>query len=178
MAQGYPGPVFPVPGVGVKPTALPGRTERGSTTSEQVLLLSVVLVALLGVAPVFVRLLEEGILGLSLDVVEMLTGRRSPPDSPAGGGPDAPPSGGDGPPRGDIPQHPHHPGEDSGSSQEGGDPEENAPPPASDEGAEDPPPPEEEDSTCPYVYDESSERWRDPETGQYVSSAEASQAGC
>lgn len=158
-------------------------SRRGTTSSELVLMLSVILVAVVGAATVLAPIFAEGVMDLSLDVKAMLSGDGL--GNGQGGGGDPGGGGDDG--GGSAPEFPDpNPGpfssddsggdDSGGDSGEGGDSGGDSGDETGDDGED--PPDEEEEVTCPYVYDEASDRWRDPETGQYVSSAAAADAGC
>lgn len=162
--------------------------QRGNTTVEQALLLSVLVVAVVGMAQQLVPLFQAGVSDLSLDVAEVLSGRNVP-SAPGGGMPPDYAGGGDGYGGGeggaggnngggtDSGGGSSEDGSDEGGSSEDGNGSEGAGEEQGD-GTDSEEPSEEEEAPCPYVYDETSERWRDPETGQYVSSTAAAQAGC
>ncbi len=155
----------------------------GSTTSEYLVMVAVIVVAITAAAQVFVDGFTIGVAGLSVDISKLLSleDGRGPDRGGQGGGQDtgggplppdgvpddgAPPSLPDGatsdlPPP--APPPPPPPDDASGDSSEGGD-----------QADEDEP----SDESCPYVFDEASDRWRDPETGQYVSFDAAAAAGC
>jgi hypothetical protein len=144
------------------------------------LLLSVIVVGVVAAATPFIDIFSDGVKALSDDVYALLTGDDTGPragSSNAGGIPWVPPpSGGSGG------------GGSGGSTDDGGSTDEGSGDTggstdtgdtgSDDSGTTEEEPPPEDETTCPYVYDEASERWRDPETGQYVSSAEATAAGC
>ncbi len=157
----------------------------GSTTSEYLLMVAVIVVAVALVAHALVRGFAVGVGDLSRDIREILSlddGRGM--DRGGGGvGADAPPEGGslpdgamddDGPapqlpgdataeqpPPAPPPAPPDEQGDDAGNGDQ-------------DDSADE----DESDDACPYVFDEASDRWRDPETGQYVSFDAAAEAGC
>ncbi|MFM7203897.1 MAG: hypothetical protein ACKO6N_24200 [Myxococcota bacterium] len=166
--------------------------QRGTTTVEQALLLSVLVVAVVGMAQQLVPLFQAGVSDLSLDVAEVLSGRNVP-GSPGGGMPSDYAGGGDGYGGGEGGAGSNNGGgtggsgsDESGTSEDGSSSDGSSSDGTGEDQAggtdsapaEEEPSEEEEEAPCPYVYDETSERWRDPETGQYVSSTAAAQAGC
>ena len=172
-------------------------SRRGSSSTELALMTSIVIISCACAGYLFIPGFASGVLGMGHDVQTMLStgqiggaeaGGSSPGSGSApGGGPYSEPgpdvddgsaggdtggdSGGDGgSPDDGAPEEGGDGGDDGAASGDSG-PEE--PPPAEDGGDD-----EEDTVTCPYVYDEASGRWRDPETGQCVSGAAASSAGC
>lgn len=139
-----------------------------------------IVVAILAGASLFLDAFKLGVLDLGKDVQAILSGDATFGDAYSnghnGGGDGVADDGPWGMPGG----APSTGGSDDGSSSDdGGEPPEDGG--ADDSGSDDGSDGEDEDEdeqSCPYVYDEASGRWRDPETGQYVSYSDAAAAGC
>jgi len=161
------------------------RGECGSTSTEQMLIYSVLMIALLGASDGLIKGISSGLIALASDVFTVLVGE--PGDDGIGGGGSGgggPMGGGDFPGGGGSPWGggggDAPPGDDPGGGDPSGDDGDDGAGGGEDDGggsgsgeADD-----EADLECPYVYDEASNRWRDPETGQYVSGEDAAAAGC
>lgn len=161
------------------------QSANGTTTSEYLLIISTLVVALVAGATVFLKSFTDGVAGLAEDIRELLSLQDSSGGAGSSGGDDG--SGGfqeDWSEPGDLPPLE---GPDDGSGWDGPATGDGG---AEDSGGEDAPSDdgedqagqtddgENDDQACPFVYDDVSGRWRDPETGQYVSFDDASGAGC
>ena len=168
------------------------RASRGSSTAEYSLVLSIIAVAVTAVAGGFIGPYREGVAEVGEDVRAMLAGEKLPDGAGGagggGGGAGGIPTGGlPGPPVDGSPGDNSTTGSDPSGSGDGsgdggggssGDAGTDGGSSGSGEGSSESGEEEEQPSTCPYTYDEASERWRDPETGQYVPGSTAAEAGC